>query len=368
MGFSNLRIALVGPLPPPAGGMANQTRQLAELLANEGARVELVQTNAPYRPAWAGRLRGIRAVFRLVPYLVRLWSVYGRSDVVHVMANSGWSWHLFAAPAVWLAHVRGVPVVVNYRGGEAESFLTQARSTVARTMARVSALVVPSGFLAEVFQRFGMENQIVPNIIDRQRFRPSPTVRVPGQHVVIARNLEPIYGIDVALRAFARVKQVLPAARLSIAGSGPQAGALEELAGGLGVQDSVTFTGRLDRDAMADLYRSADLTVNPSHVDNMPNSVLESLACGVPVVSTRVGGVPFIVKDGVTAMLVPPGDDEAMAAAIVKVLTDRVLSTALAEAGSREVCRYEWPQVREQWLGVYRHVTSDRAAGAERSV
>ena len=65
MKFDGLRIALVGPLPPPAGGMANQTRQLAELLRGEGASVELVQVNAPYKPAWAGRIKGVRAAFRV---------------------------------------------------------------------------------------------------------------------------------------------------------------------------------------------------------------------------------------------------------------------------------------------------------------
>jgi glycosyltransferase involved in cell wall biosynthesis len=170
------------------------------------------------------------------------------------------------------------------------------------------------------------------------------------------------------LRAFAQVRTTLPAARLSIAGSGPQAAELESLARSLGVHDSVTFTGRLDRDAMAELYRSADLTINPSHVDNMPNSVLESMACGVPVVSTRVGGVPFIVEDGVTALLVPPGDDTAMAAAMIRVLTDASLSAALSVAGDREVGRYEWPLVREQWLSVYRQAMSGEAVGVARRV
>ncbi|MBS0593326.1 MAG: glycosyltransferase family 1 protein, partial [Proteobacteria bacterium] len=89
--------------------MANQTRQLAELLAAEGARVQLVQTNAPYRPAWVGRLPVVRAGFRLVPYLYRLWRAAGSSRLFHVMANSGWSWHLFSAPAIAIASLRAVP-------------------------------------------------------------------------------------------------------------------------------------------------------------------------------------------------------------------------------------------------------------------
>ena len=86
-----LRLALVGPLPPPNGGMAMQTLQLARLMAGEGVSVELVQTNAPYRPAFAGRIKGVRALFRLLPYLWRMWRVAGRTDVIHLMANSGWS-------------------------------------------------------------------------------------------------------------------------------------------------------------------------------------------------------------------------------------------------------------------------------------
>src|SRR5690606_20780356 len=81
------RVGLVGPLPPPAGGMANQTRQLAWLLREAGIEVELVQVNAPYRPSWIARARMLRAAFRLLPYLLRLWRCAGSVDLMHVMAN-----------------------------------------------------------------------------------------------------------------------------------------------------------------------------------------------------------------------------------------------------------------------------------------
>ena len=122
---SPLHIGLVGPLPPPYGGMANQTQQLAELLRSEGLAVSLLQTNAAYRPQWVSGLPFTRALFRLIPYLYELWQLAGRTDLIHIMANSGWSWHLFAAPAVWIAKLRKVPVVVNYRGGEADTLPRQ---------------------------------------------------------------------------------------------------------------------------------------------------------------------------------------------------------------------------------------------------
>ena len=91
MNTKRLGMGLVGPLPPPSGGMANQTRQLARLLEQAGVAVEIVQTNAPYRPQWVGSLRGVRAVFRLVPFLRNLWHAAGRVQLFHVMANSGWA-------------------------------------------------------------------------------------------------------------------------------------------------------------------------------------------------------------------------------------------------------------------------------------
>jgi len=106
--------------------MANQCRQLARLLRAEGVEVEMVRTNVPYSPRWIASLRVVRSLFRLLPFLVRLWRVTGRVDVVHVLGNSGWAWHLCAAPAVWIAKIRRTPVIVNYRGGEADLFLARA--------------------------------------------------------------------------------------------------------------------------------------------------------------------------------------------------------------------------------------------------
>jgi len=355
MRIQSLKVALIGPLPPPSGGMANQTRQLAELLTQEGVSVELVQVNAPYCPRWVAGIKGLRAVFRLLPYFFHLWRAAGRADLFHVMANSGWSWHLFAAPAIWIAKIKKIPVVVNYRGGEAASFLTRALCWIAPSLARTDILIVPSGFLREVFGRFGFASTIVPNVINLSRFSPrQPSSDAPpGPHILVARNLEPIYDNTTALRAFHIVKNQFPNARLTIAGSGPERAALEEITRILNIDDAVHFTGRVENEYMPALYRSADVMINPSLADNMPISVLEALASGVPIVSTNVGGVPFLVEDGCTALLIPPGDPQAMAQALIQVLTMPDLARRLSEAGLASVQQYTWQCVRERLFGVY---------------
>jgi glycosyltransferase involved in cell wall biosynthesis len=294
-------------------------------------------------------------VFRLLPYLFKLWRTAGKADLFHIMANSGWAWHLFAAPAVWVARSRGVPVVVNYRGGEAAEFLDKSASLVRFTVRQTRALVVPSGFLQGVFASFGMPASIVPNIIDLSRFHARDPVRTGAPHLVVARNLEPLYDNLTAIRAFQIVQAKFSQARLTIAGSGPEAQRLRQSVQDMGLTHAVQFAGRLERDAMAALYRSADIMLNPSLADNMPNSVLEAWASGVPVVSTNVGGIPHLAQHGVTAALVPPADPAAMAQACVALLSEDSLWQQRAQAGLLEAQRYTWQRVQPVLGGVYQH-------------
>lgn len=355
-------IVLVGPRAPPSGGMANQTRQLARLLAEGGCAVTLVQTNTPYRPALIGRIPFVRALFRLLPYVWRLWIAARRAELVHVMANSGWAWHLFAAPAIWIARLRRVPAIVNYRGGDADAFLARQFRVVRPTLARAAAVAVPSGFLGGVFAKYGVATCIVPNIVNLDAFRPAEVPPVKP-HLLVARNLEQVYDVATAIRAFAIVIARDGDVHLTVAGSGPEREALERLAQELGVASKVRFTGQLDNTELPRLYATASVLVNPSRVDNLPISLLEALAAGVPIVSTDVGGIPYVVKHETTALLVPPGKPAAMADAILRLLGDRALAQRLRAAGIDVAQGYAWPIVRGELFAVYARALASTLRG-----
>jgi L-malate glycosyltransferase len=138
-----------------------------------------------------------------------------------------------------------------------------------------------------------------------------------------------------------------------VAGSGPRLDALQQLAQALGVADSVRFTGRIDNEHIAELYRNADLMLNPSTADNMPISLLEAMASAVPIVTTNVGGIPHLVTDARNALLVAPGDPAAMAAAAMRVFAEEGLARRLVEAGADSAAGYTWAQVRPRLFGVY---------------
>ncbi|WP_312438853.1 glycosyltransferase [Janthinobacterium sp.] len=366
MMLAGMRIALVGPQAPPAGGMANQTAQLAQLLRAEGAKVELLAVNAGMLPRWFERIRYLRAMLRLPVYVWRVWRASRTVDLFHVMANSGWAWHLQAAPAIWIASLCGKPVLLNYRGGEAAAFFARHPRLVAATLHRADAIAVPSRFLQEIFEQYRQAAHIVPNIVDLHRFVPARSAP-PTPQILVARHLQALYDNASAVRAFALVRAEIPGARLVLAGDGPERDALARLAASLDLGDAVEFAGHVDNAGMPALYQASSIVLNPSLADNMPISVLEALACGVPVVSTNVGGIPALLQHGVTALLVSPGDVQAMAQAMLALLRAPQLAQQLASSGLAHAAQFDWRQVAPQLAMLYRRIlAAPRPAGYAR--
>ncbi len=354
-----MKIALIGPVPPPAGGMAHQTIQQQSLLENAGVSVVLIPTNADYRPAFIGKLPVVRAVFRLVQYLIVLLIYLRKVDVVHLMSNSGWSWHLFSAPALIVSRVFNVPVVINYRGGEAGPFFSKQWRWVKPFLTLSRNLVVPSQYLVNVFKEYGLSAQVIPNTLNSDLFNADGRDD-SGDYVFVARNLEPIYGIDIAIRAFKIALQRFPRLKLVIAGSGPQEVELKQLVDSLSITDHVQFVGRLDPAGMAERYKTATVLLNPSKVDNSPNAVIEALACGACVVSSDVGGIPYLIDHDKTGLLVTGHNAKDYANALISVLVNPAKLTSLTGAGQQKAKQFDKTKVIEQWMKIYQAAAQGR--------
>jgi glycosyltransferase involved in cell wall biosynthesis len=156
----------------------------------------------------------------------------------------------------------------------------------------------------------------------------------PSKPVAVAlAYLRPVKGHSFLLEAFARVISALPSARLLIIGEGPLRASLQAQAEALGLQSAVRFLGH--RSDAQRLLAAGDLLVNSSLSEGTPLSVMEAMALGLPVVATNVGGVPKLVLDGETGMLVPPAEVEALAAALLELMRNAEKRRALGEAGRR---------------------------------
>ena len=176
--------------------------------------------------------------------------------------------------------------------------------------------------------------------------------------MIVARNLEPIYDNTTALKAFCHFVDDYPDAELIVAGSGPELKMLQNLALSEGIDSKVKFTGKVDNERMVELYQSADITLNPSLADNMPNSILESLASGVPVVTTDVGGIPYLVENEVSALFVKPGDYVGMTAAMTRLIRDENLRSKLIYNGNELVKQFTWGNVKSILFDCYTKINT----------
>lgn len=360
-----LQIAIVAPSLRILGGQSVQADRLLRAWADDPAvRAWLVPHN-PVPPAplrWATRIKYLRTVVTEAVYLPLLVRELRRADVVHLFSAAYTSFLLAPLPAFLVARLLGKPVVMNYHSGEAPDHLR--RSALARwTLRTADRNAVPSRFLVDVLRQFGIAATAVPNLaaLERFQFRARHPLR---PRLLSTRNLEPIYNVACTLRAFRLVQDRHPDASLTLVGTGREEEPLKALAARLGVRH-VTFVGQVAQAAIADYYADHDIYIQSPAIDNMPLSVLEAFASGLPVVSTNVGGIPAILTHGRHGLLSPADDHAALAAHVIELLDDPERARALAAAAHATLDNYAWPSVRAGWMSMYRSLLPRRTpAGA----
>jgi len=200
----------------------------------------------------------------------------------------------------------------------------------------------------------GVPVRQVPFGVDCSRFRPPQgRARTSAFRVGFVKSLAPVYGPDVLVRAMRLVVDAIPHARLVMVGEGQLRNALGRMASELGIEDRVEFLGRLTNAEVPHAMAGFDVLVNCSHAESFGVVVLEASACGIPVVATRVGGVPEVCRHGETGLLVPPNDVDALAEAIIRLARDPELREEMGRAGRAFVLQnHAWQNDVDRMLGL----------------
>ncbi|HST20006.1 MAG TPA: glycosyltransferase family 4 protein [Blastocatellia bacterium] len=359
-----LKVLIVAPSLDILGGQAVQaSRLLARLSKEPDISVSFLPHN-PRLPAPFNKLQSIKYVRTVVTsflYIALLLARVRKYDCIHIFSASYLSFLLAPTPAILIAKLYGKRVVLNYRSGEAADHLKRWSKTALPIIRLADRIAVPSGYLVDVFKRFHLEAHSIFNFVDTERFRFRK--REPLKPIFLSnRNLEPLYNVACVLRAFAIIQQRFPEARLTVAGDGSQRAELENLSRELNLR-GVEFTGRIAPEHMPELYDAADIYLNSSNIDNMPGSIIEAFASGVPVVTTDAGGIPYIVTDEHTGLMVRCDDHNAIAESAVRLLEDRELASNIITRAHKECLKYKWDAVRNDWFNLY-YSTNTISSGA----
>jgi glycosyltransferase involved in cell wall biosynthesis len=332
------------PDPPPGRRVFSVEDQV-----EDGLRTFRIRHSALPQVGTAGYLLGIRSV------LSRLRREGRAVEVLHAHV------HRAAWTATLVGGVERLPVVVSEHSSEwAAPELASGALRRARISLRRADLVCPvSDYLRKRIEAQGIDARfrVVPNPVDTELFAlRSPGPRGGPARMVAVAAMQREKGIPELIEALAGLRERDFA--LALVGDGPARGEYERLAREAGLAERVVFRGQLPKPAVAGLMREADFLVLPSLGETFSVVVIEAMACGLPVVATRVGGVPELV-DADSGLLVAPGNAEALRAGIERMLDGHAdYSAERIRAGVAS--RYSLEAVGDQWTDVYRGVIGTR--------
>lgn len=338
-------------------------RQMTELIRRLDPRRFRVHVGCFRREgAWLSRVKDAAveiAEFRLRSFkspasvqTLREFAAWLRAREIAVLQTCDLYANVFALPGGALAQV---PVRVGARRELAPPDKTRAHLAAQRLAYRAAHRVVANSAAgAEILRDEGVADAkvtVIANGIDLSRF-PRPVARSARRIVATVANLRPEKGHEVLLRAAAIVRRQVPDVRFRIIGDGVLRAALTDTASALGVADIVEFLGH--REDVPALLADAHVFAFPSLTEAFPNGLIEGMAAGLPVVSTAVGGMLELVEPRRNGLLVPPGDEGALAAALVDVMHNDELANRMAVAARQTIdARYSFDRMVTSFTDLY---------------
>jgi len=364
---------------PTYGGSGAMATELGLDLARRGHEVHFITFDSPFR------LRGYAErtyfhevdttmshypLFEHYPYTLALASrqyevaLQERLDVLHVHYAIPHATTAYLAREM-LAPEMPLKVITTLHGtditlvGQEASFYAITKFSIERS----DGVTAVSSFLRdETYRAFGCVScdlKVIPNFVNLAEYHPgahstaSPVA--PAGHKILTHisNFREVKRVKDVVRIFARVRRAIPST-LVMVGDGPERLDAEREARELGVSEDVRFLGRLD--TVAPILAATDLFLLPSQTESFGLAALEAMACGSPVLASRIGGLPEVVTDGVNGILEPPGSVEAMARRAIEVLKDRTRHQAMREAALQRAAEFSADLIVPQYEALYQQV------------
>ena len=210
--------------------------------------------------------------------------------------------------------------------------------------------IAPSNYLLEKFQQKGFHTQFIPNAIVIKNYSFNlRTIVVPK--ILWVRAFDKMYNPEMALKVLVTLKKTHPNASLCMVGPDKDGSLAQTKRATIkyGIQDAVEFTGLLDKKTWIERSKEFTIFINTTTVDNTPVSVIEAMALGLPVVSTNVGGIPYLINNGIEGVLVENDNEVAMAQAIVKLLENPIEAQMMTKNARMVVEGFDVAIVKQQW-------------------
>ncbi len=282
-----------------------------------------------------------------------LWSIVKyrkqtRFLLIDTYSTSNFYYALFSAALAKVFNIAYIPIL---HGGDLERRLKHSKRMSTFLFSHAYKNVVPSGYLKHIFEKYGYKVQFIPNNIEVKNyvFKERDQIR---PKLLYVRAFSPLYNPSMALHVLKVLLEKYDDASLCMVGP-DRDGTLEKTkaeAKELGLEEKVLFTGKLSKEAWWKLSETYDIFINTTNFDNTPVSVMEAMALGLPVVSTNVGGIPYLLEEGKDALLVAASDADAMAEKISFLVENDDAAAEISRNARKKVENFDWKEVKKKWM------------------
>lgn len=276
-----------------------------------------------------------------------------RKQVTYILIDT------YSTKAFWyaffcsqLARVLNIKYIPILHGGNLPNRLKKNPKLCQMVFAKAYKNVAPSGYLRQAFQEAGFTNVIyIPNSIEIEKYKFKERIEFAPK-LLWVRAFATIYNPEMAVKVLFELQTKYPNATLTMVGPDKDGSLQTTKAFADYINCKVSFTGQLSKEDWWQLASEHDIFINTTHFDNTPISVMEAMALGLPVVSTNVGGIPYLLTDKENALLVGDNDDNAMLEAILNLLNDKVYANELAKNARIFIEQMDWKVVKKSWISL----------------
>ena len=279
-------------------------------------------------------------------------------EIAIVPLYGGMMSYIWEAVSTVLLKLLGKKVILIIHGGSIPARMKQSPAKYLRSFKRADVIVCPSAFIQTILSGYGVKSILIENVVQLKEysFQHKTTFR---PRLFWMRTLEDIYNPQMAVSVAGILAKKYPDFHMVMAGyDRGLLQELKELAADLQVRDKIEFPGYISQQQKV-LYASThDIYVCTNLIDNAPVTFVEMMALGLPIVSTNIGGIPYMIKDCLNGLLVNPNDDEAMAAAIDSIIQNNQKGIELAKNGYEFSKKFDAAPVMQKWLKVFEELSA----------
>lgn len=298
-----------------------------------------------------------KIIFRFIDIIYTIFKYRNNIDLILVDTYSSKNFYVTLLVS-FLAQILKIDYFPFLHGGNLPSRLEKNPKLSNFIFSNSKVNIAPSEYLGNSFIEKGYKVIFIPNNIDLSIY-PFKERKVIAPKLLYVRAFETTYNPVMAVKVLFNLLKTYPSAELCMVGPDKD-GSLDLVkneASKLNILDKVKITGRLSKDKWIDLSKEYDIFINTTNADNQPVSIIEAMALGFPIVSTNVGGLPFLIENEINGILVSKNDINKMTSEILNILSNTQLSNNLSKNARKKAEKFDWKNIKIEWKRLFNEYT-----------